>query len=129
MPNGSGLDLAPPPGGFLENVPRGKVYNDNGGHQGKRIHPYNRDDLCLTVQGGQASIGTPIQVYASVYRGVSNCDNKKMADLEGLTVSPTTIHSLNTSFGSTRPLSMLFVLPVTPLYVSMRAIILPTMVK
>jgi hypothetical protein len=129
MPNGSGSDLAPPPGGFLENVPRGKVYDDNGGRRGKRIHPYNRDDLCLTVQGGKASIGTPIQVYVSGYRGVSNWGKKKMADLEGLTVSPMTIHSPNTNFGNTRPLSTLFVLPVTLLYVWTRARILPTMVK
>jgi len=38
------------------------VIDDDGGRRGRRIHLYGRDDLCLTTQGGEASVGTPVQV-------------------------------------------------------------------
>ena len=51
----------PPQNGVLPNVPRGNVYTDPSGG-GKRIHPFNRDDLCLTVQGGSAFSGALVEV-------------------------------------------------------------------
>lgn len=51
----------PPSNGVLPNVPRGNVYTDPAGG-GKRIHPFNRDDLCLTVQGGSAFVGALVEV-------------------------------------------------------------------
>jgi hypothetical protein len=49
------------PVGVLPNVPQGTVYPDIAG-QGKRIHPYGRDDLCVTIQGGQATSGSLVQM-------------------------------------------------------------------
>lgn len=54
----------PPPVGVLPNVPKGTVYPDPS-TGGRRIHPFGRDDLCMTVQGGAAFSGGEVQMYVS----------------------------------------------------------------
>jgi hypothetical protein len=49
-----------PPPLPLPQVPRGPEYQDPPFGNGRRLHPYGRGDLCVTVQNGYAGEGTNV---------------------------------------------------------------------
>ncbi|EIW84635.1 carbohydrate-binding module family 13 protein, partial [Coniophora puteana RWD-64-598 SS2] len=48
--------------GVLPSIPRGQEYQDPPPGNGRRIRPYGRGDLALTVQAGYPGIGTLVQL-------------------------------------------------------------------
>jgi hypothetical protein len=44
------------------NIPTGKVYPDPPVGGGQRLHPYGRDDLCLSALGGAPQVGSEVEM-------------------------------------------------------------------
>ncbi|RSH84048.1 hypothetical protein EHS25_005293 [Saitozyma podzolica] len=48
--------------GVTPNIPTGKVYPDPPVGGGQRLHPYGRDDLCLSALGGAPQVGSEVEI-------------------------------------------------------------------